>query len=144
MTNRTAEAVWTDGIRGGRGKVELGSGAWKGEYSFRSRFMDEDSRSNPEELISAGLASCVSMAVSNQLEQEVAAPDRVQTEVNCRMKLDREMGPTIDHIEVATEVAIHDAEADRVTWITERAQADCPVTRLLSDAEVEFEVEHTN
>jgi succinate dehydrogenase / fumarate reductase membrane anchor subunit len=41
MATRTAEAEWQDSIQNGNGTIALGSGAFKGSYSFGSRFRDE-------------------------------------------------------------------------------------------------------
>ena len=54
---RQAEAEWKGDLKGGTGRVKLGSGAYEGNYSFATRFED-GSGANPEELIGAALAGC--------------------------------------------------------------------------------------
>lgn len=144
VVDRTAHAVWEDGLRSGQGTVELGSGVWEGDYSFKSRFRDTGVKSNPEELISAGLASCISMAVANALEGAASTPHTVRTTVNCPMELDRDMGPTISEIEVTTEIAIEGHDSHRVTRIATQAQQSCPVSRLLDTNKISFTVEHVD
>lgn len=142
MTDRTAEAVWSGGIRDGQGHVTLGSEAWKGEYSFKSRFGGaEETKSNPEELVAAGLASCVSMAVANQLQQQVGTPETVDTTVECPIEMDREMGPNIPQVDIVTEIDMPDADPDRVTRIARSAQEACPVSRLLGDVDLTLDAE---
>ena len=63
MVARTAEAEWRGDVRSGKGQVSLGSGAYSGPYSFRSRFESGDG-TNPEELIGAAHAGCFSMALA--------------------------------------------------------------------------------
>jgi osmotically inducible protein OsmC len=63
MAIRTSEADWRGDLKGGRGEIRLGSGAFSGNYSFQSRF-EEGQGTNPEELIAAAHAGCFSMALS--------------------------------------------------------------------------------
>ena len=65
---RKAEADWNGSIMEGKGKVKLGSGAFEGAYSFKSRFSDDEQQAtNPEELIAAAHAGCYTMALSGNL-----------------------------------------------------------------------------
>jgi len=72
MPNRRASAVWEGGLKGGKGTFKGESDAISGNYSFSSRF-EEGSGSNPEELLAAAHAACVSMALAAQLDREVHA-----------------------------------------------------------------------
>ena len=67
MAIRTADAEWQGNLRDGQGKMRLGSGAFEGTYSFRSRMGDGAMGTNPEELIGAAHAGCFSMALSAAL-----------------------------------------------------------------------------
>jgi OsmC subfamily peroxiredoxin/PPOX class probable F420-dependent enzyme len=78
MATRTAEAVWEGNLREGSGTVKLGSGAYEGPYSFRSRFED-GSGTNPEELIGAAHAGCFSMALSAGLTKAGYTARRIHT-----------------------------------------------------------------
>ena len=48
MVQRTAEAEWKGGLQDGSGRMKLGSGAYDGPYSFKSRFED-GAGTNPED-----------------------------------------------------------------------------------------------
>lgn len=63
MTTSTSSAVWEGGLRSGRGHFDAGSGAFRGDYTFATRF-ESAKGTNPEELIAAAHAACVSMALS--------------------------------------------------------------------------------
>ena len=63
---RQAEAEWKGDLKGGSGRVKLGSGAYEGNYSFATRF-ENGAGANPEELIGAALSGCYSMALANSL-----------------------------------------------------------------------------
>ena len=65
---RQAEAEWKGDLKGGGGRVKLGSGAYEGSYSLASRF-ENGAGANPEELVGAALAGCYSMALANSLAQ---------------------------------------------------------------------------
>jgi lipoyl-dependent peroxiredoxin len=82
MTTSHASAVWEGGLKGGRGNFKAGSGAFEGAYSFPTRF--EGARgSNPEELIAAAHAACLSMALSAGLEKNGTPATRVSTKASC-------------------------------------------------------------
>src|SRR5213593_4365735 len=85
MPNRKAEAVWTGALREGRGEVSLGSGAFKGAYSFSSRF-ESGTGTNPEELIGAAHAGCFSMALAAGLGKAGFAPKRIHTVANVSLE----------------------------------------------------------
>ena len=59
---RTSEAEWKGDLKEGTGTVKLGSGAFAGQYGFKSRF-ENGPGTNPEELIAAAHSACFSMAL---------------------------------------------------------------------------------
>ena len=78
MAVRSAIARWEGDLRGGGGTMALGSGAFEGRYSFRSRFED-GTGTNPEELIGAAHAGCFSMALANMLAEAGHTANRIET-----------------------------------------------------------------
>src|SRR5438552_8650990 len=81
MPVRTAEAVWQKSLQDGSGTMRLGSGAFQGAYSFKSRF-ENGPGTNPEELIGAAHAGCFSMALSAMLAGGGHKPTRVHTKAD--------------------------------------------------------------
>ena len=63
MPTRTAHARWEGTIKEGKGTLDFGNGAFKGAYSFASRF-ENGKGTNPEELLGAAHAGCFAMALS--------------------------------------------------------------------------------
>ena len=60
----TASAVWSGGLKDGRGSISTKSGVLKEQpYGFASRFEGKPG-TNPEELIGAAHAGCFTMALS--------------------------------------------------------------------------------
>lgn len=64
----TGSAVWEGTLKEGKGTMKLGSGAFEGAYSFKSRF-ENGTGTNPEELIGAAEAGCFSMALALNLRK---------------------------------------------------------------------------
>jgi len=64
MPTRKAEAEWKGNLAEGSARLKVGSGAFDGPYSFKSRFEEGQSVTNPEELISAAHAGCFTMALT--------------------------------------------------------------------------------
>ena len=54
-------------LRDGEGKMRLGSGAFEGAASYRSRMEGSAPGTNPEELLGAAHAGCYSMSLARRL-----------------------------------------------------------------------------
>ena len=78
MPSRKAEAKWEGNLMEGSGRLTLGSGAFDGPYSFKSRFEEGQSATNPEELIGAAHAGCFTMALTAQLSRAGSPPTRIR------------------------------------------------------------------
>lgn len=140
MPVRTSEATWRGGVRDGEGETALGSGAWRGGFTYRSRFHeDEPTKSNPEELIASGHASCFSLALANRLEQNGYEPERIHTTADCHLEMDDDMGPTITRIDLETEVDVADIDETEFQNMAEQAKVGCPVSRALASIEITLE-----
>src|SRR5437762_12247266 len=101
MATRNGSAVWNGTLKGGGGTMKLGSGAYEGPFSFKSRF-EEGTGTNPEELIGAALAGCFSMALSANLEKAGHPATRVDTKATVKLEM-VEGGPRITTIELQNE-----------------------------------------
>ena len=81
-TTSKATAVWEGVLRTGKGRFEAGSGVFRGDYSFPTRF-EGAKGSNPEELIAAAHAACLSMALAFGLETAKTPATRITTTAAC-------------------------------------------------------------
>src|SRR5207253_10083379 len=79
MPTSRASAVWEGKLKDGKGTFKAASGAFTGPYTFATRFEGKPG-TNPEELIAAAHAACLSMALSAGLEKAGKPATRVQTE----------------------------------------------------------------
>jgi lipoyl-dependent peroxiredoxin len=127
---RTADAEWKGNLKEGSGTMKLGSGAYEGQYSFKSRF-ESGAGTNPEELIAAAHAGCFSMALSNNLATAGHTPERVHTTAKVDFGRD-EKGPLIQKIELVCEVKAPGLDQAKLQEIGDKAKAGCPVSRALA------------
>src|SRR4026208_2085508 len=79
MPTRTAEAEWKGNLAEGAGTLKIGSGAFDGPYSFKSRFEEGQSATNPEALVGAAHAGCFTTAPTAQLSRAGVTPTRIHT-----------------------------------------------------------------
>jgi osmotically inducible protein OsmC len=136
MPVRKANAVWNGDLFKGNGTMEFGSGAFKGNYSFGSRF-EEAKGTNPEELIGAAHAGCFSMAFAATLAENGFKPEKVQT--NASVNLNKvEGGFKIESIELDTEVRVPDIDDEKFQALAEDAKKNCPVSRALAGVEIKL------
>jgi len=133
---RQAKAVWQGNLKKGNGTVELGSGAFKGPYSFSSRF-ENGAGTNPEELIAAALAGCFSMALAHILTEAGYAPQKIATTAKVQLGAVRE-GFAINIIELETEATVPGIEADKFRQYAGEAKTNCPVSKALAGTKIEL------
>ena len=134
MSTRKATAVWEGSLKEGSGRVSLGSGAFEGTYSFRSRFED-GAGTNPEELIGAAHAGCFSMALSAGLGRAGFSPKRIRTEAKVHLE---KVGDAfrITRIDLATEADVPKIDAKTFAEQAEAAKKGCPVSAALAGVQI--------
>jgi osmotically inducible protein OsmC len=137
MPVRNADAVWEGDLKGGQGKVKLGSGAFEGKYSFSSRF-EQGGGTNPEELLGAAHAGCYSMALSAGLGKAGFSPKRVHT--TARVSIDKVgEGFKITRILLQTEAQVPGLDDAAFQKIAKETKAGCPVSQALSATPIDLE-----
>jgi lipoyl-dependent peroxiredoxin len=110
--------------------MRLGSGAFEGSYSFKSR-MEDGPGTNPEELIGAAHAGCFSMAFANGLTQAGHKPQEIRTKATVHFdKGDQGWG--ISRIELATEGTVPGIDEAAFKRLAEDAKKNCPVSKALA------------
>lgn len=137
MIKRTAQAIWQGDLKKGQGKLELGSGAFSGGYSFTSRFEDGKG-TNPEELIGAAHAGCFSMALSAGLSQDGYSVEEIRTEATVSMEKG-ENGFAITGIKLNTKAKVRDIEMEDFAKYASDAKKNCPVSQALSAVDIQLE-----
>ena len=135
MPTRRAEAEWKGNLAEGEGRLKVGSGAFEGPYSFKSRFEEGQSATNPEELIGAAHAGCFTMALTAGLSRAQIKPTRIHTEA--RVKLEK-IGDafSITQIELDTEAEIPGIDDATFQKYASDAKQNCPVSKALAGTEI--------
>jgi lipoyl-dependent peroxiredoxin len=146
MPIRKAQAAWHGSFREGEGTMRLGSGAFEGAYSYRSRMEDSDPGTNPEELLGAAHAGCFSMSLARRLSAEGYSPESIHTEA--RVHFGRSgAGYAISRIDLRTEAEVPGVNEELFLEKAEAAKRDCAVSKALAGVqEIALEaklVEHT-
>src|SRR5881628_2207847 len=116
MPTQKAEAERKGTLAEGSGRLKVGSGAFDGPYSFKSRFEAGQSATNPEELIGAAHAGCFTMALTAQLSRAGITPKRIHT------------GATVKLEKVGDGFSI--------TKIELETKQNCPVSKALAGTEI--------
>ena len=131
MAMRKARAEWQGGLKEGRGTVAVGSGVYEGPYSYKSRFTeDEQTATNPEELIGAAHAGCYSMQLGAMLEAEGHPPDYVRTEAAVELRAG-EGGSHIRSIRLSTTGRVPSIDAAKFEEVARDAKEACLITQAL-------------
>ena len=136
MPLRTASAIWEGDLTNGKGRLSLGSGSFVGNYSFRSRF-EEGEGTNPEELIGAAHAGCVSMSLALELQEAGFTPEKINTKANVNLIKTPE-GFKIKEIKLVTEAEVPGIEKDTFLEHAENAKQNCPVSQALTGVRIDL------
>ena len=137
MPVRTATAVWEGDLATGKGIVELGSGSYRGAYSFASRF-ESGTGTNPEELIGAAHAGCFSMALSGMLGKAGFTPKSIRTEAKVHIDKVGE-GFKITRVDLRLQAQIPGIDEAKFLEHAEAAKKGCPVSQALAATEIVLE-----
>lgn len=143
MPTRKAEAEWKGNLAEGEGTLKVGSGAFEGPYSFKSRFEEGQAATNPEELIGAAHAGCFTMALTAALSRAGIKPTRIHTEA--RVTLDK-IGDafSITKIELTTEAEIPGIDDAAFQNYAKGAKEGCPVSKALAGTEIHLNAKLLN
>ncbi|MGE0759043.1 MAG: OsmC family protein [Pirellulaceae bacterium] len=142
MPTRSAHAAWEGDLKGGKGTMKFGSGAFDGAYSFSSRF-ENGAGTNPEELIAAAHAGCFSMALSHGLSQAGFPPASVRTTADVHLEKGSS-GFSIPRINLVTEATVPGIDEGEFQRQAETAKQNCPVSKLLAGAAIELQARLTS
>ena len=134
MPTRKAHARWEGGLKAGKGRMDLGDGAFAGAYSFASRFED-GAGTNPEELLGASHASCFAMALSLVLGQAGFEPEYVDVTAHVTV-VPREGGFKITKSHLVCEAKVPGIEQAAFVQHAEAAKKGCPVSQALAGVEI--------
>ncbi len=127
----SGSAVWSGGIKDGRGAISTQSGALQAApYGFASRFEGRPG-TNPEELIGAAHAGCFTMALSLILGEAGLTAEKMETKAD--VTLDKVAdGFAITAIHLTLQANIPGADQARFEELANKAKVGCPVSKVLN------------
>lgn len=134
MAIRKARAAWEGNLKQGRGTISLGGDKTQVPYGFAARFED-GAGSNPEELIGGAHAGCFSMALAHELSEAGHPPAQIETTAHVHLEKSGG-GFAIPKIELDTEAEVPGIDEDAFQRIAHDAKENCPVSKVLSAAEI--------
>ena len=106
--------------------MRLGSGAFEGPYSFATRFEGAPG-TNPEELLGAAHAGCLSMALSLGLTKAGKPPKSIDTKAVVHLE-----GLAITKIDLSTRVEAPGLSAANFQVLADDAKVNCIVSKALA------------
>jgi osmotically inducible protein OsmC len=136
---RTAQAVWSGGLKDGNGAISLQSGALKDSpYTFKARFEDESGKSatNPEELIAAAHASCFTMQLSFFLQEAGHPAAKLTTSAEVTVGPVEGKGNTISKSVLTLRGDVPGMDEAQFLELAKKAKESCPVSRALDAIEI--------
>lgn len=131
MSKTEGSAVWSGGIKDGKGAISTKSGALdKYPYGFASRFEGKPG-TNPEELIGAAHAGCFTMALSLILGEAKLTAERMETRAEVTLEKVPD-GFSITAVHLTLRAKIPGASDEAFQELAAKAKAGCPVSKLLN------------
>jgi osmotically inducible protein OsmC len=132
MAEKSASVLWDGSGKEGLGKVSTECGALLDyPYGFASRFGDDRRGTNPEEILAAAHAACLTMAFSFACEKEGFATRTLDTQAHVRLSAQGESF-VIDRIALHLRAVVPGLDEARFQAIAGAAQRDCPLSKALA------------
>jgi len=131
MTTTYGSAVWSGGLKDGKGAISTKSGALKDyPYGFGSRFEGKPG-TNPEELIGGAHAGCFTMALSLILSEAKLTAEKMETQADVTLEKQGD-GFAITSVHLTLKAKIPGADDAKFQELAAKAKAGCPVSKLLN------------
>lgn len=127
---RTAKAHWQGTLKEGKGTLSTESGILNDtNYSFKTRFVEGEKGTNPEELLAAAHAGCFTMSVGAMLTEKGLDPASLDTVATLTME-----GLTITAIHLSITGSVAGISAGEFVAVTKAAEKNCVISRALNVA----------
>jgi osmotically inducible protein OsmC len=127
---RTASAHWAGSLKEGKGTLSTPSGILnQTNYSFKTRFEEGVTGTNPEELLAAAHAGCFTMAVGAILTQKELAPQSLDPVATVTME-----GLSIIAVHLNITGFVKGITPEEFTAITKDVEKNCLISKILNIA----------
>lgn len=132
MSEKNASVHWEGRGKEGVGKISTDTEALRSyPYGFGSRFGDDRSGTNPEEILAAAHAACFTMAFSFACDEAGFETTMVDTRAHVRLAKEGD-GFRIDRIRLVLEASVPGIDQARFQEIAEGAKKNCPLSKALA------------
>ncbi|SFV00648.1 osmotically inducible protein OsmC [Polaromonas sp. YR568] len=132
MTEKSASVHWEGRGKKGQGQISTETAALKAyPYGFGSRFEDDRSGTNPEELLGAAHAACLTMAFSFACDKAGFSTDKIDTRARVRL-VQQGDGFVIDRIALTLEAVVPGIDEAKFQEIAAGAKKGCPLSKALA------------
>lgn len=132
MSDKTASVHWEGQGKEGVGNISTDTEALRAyPYGFGSRFGDDRSGTNPEELLAAAHAACFTMAFSFACDKAGFSTANVDTKAHVRLSKEGD-GFIIDRIRLVLEANVPGMDEATFQAIAKGAKEGCPLSKALS------------
>ncbi|AVS76612.1 OsmC family peroxiredoxin [Paracidovorax avenae] len=132
MSEKIASVHWQGAGKTGQGQISTETGALKNyPYGFGSRFGDDRTGTNPEEIVGAAHAACFTMAFAFACEKAGIATETLDTTAKVRLAKEGE-GFKIDRIALTLKAKVPGIDDAKFQEIAAGAKANCPLSKALA------------
>jgi lipoyl-dependent peroxiredoxin len=132
MTEKHASVHWDGAGKTGTGSISTETGALSDyPYGFASRFGDDRTGTNPEEILGAAHAACFTMAFSFACEAQGLATKTIDTTAAVRL-VKQDAGFTIDRIALTLKAAVPGIDEATFQKLALTAKESCPLSKALA------------
>src|SRR6266702_2598288 len=133
---RMASVTWSGSARQGRGTFQVGSGALVAPFTYNSRFKG-DTETNPEELLLAAQAGCLTMALAAALQEQQIDPGTIDTSAELDLVSHESGGYRIPSLRVEITLSNRDWPQKQLDAALERAMDMCPICNALGGTDIQ-------
>lgn len=132
MQDKTASVHWEGAGKEGQGQISTETGALKSlPYGFGSRFGDDRSGTNPEEILAAAHAACFSMAFSFSADDAGFKVESLDTKASVRLVKQGD-GFLIDRIALTLDARVPGLDEATFQKLADGAKSHCPLSKALA------------
>jgi osmotically inducible protein OsmC len=132
MIEKKASVHWEGGGKTGRGRISTETGALKDSaYGAKSRFEDDTTSTNPEEILGAAHAACFTMAFAFACDKAGFTVEQADTTAAVRLAKEPE-GFKIDRIALTLKARVPGINEAKFRELAEGAKKGCPLSKALA------------
>jgi osmotically inducible protein OsmC len=114
----------------------VGSGALVAPFTYNSRFKG-DSETNPEELLLAAQAGCLTMALAAALQEQQIDPGSIETSAELDLVSHESGGYRIPSVRVEIALSNRDWPQEKLDGALGRAMDMCPICNALGGTDIQ-------